>query len=200
MPFEVGCNDRYVATKGLDRRIVAQELPELARVENGQRRVLSNIEQVPIARHENIGLASGGSSQDPAIGGIADGEFTGCGRLGNHGYGSENGFHGVDAIGWELELGRERAPKLDQNNVAKDKVVLSKYGAEDVRAESASGEGGDENVGIKTDAHDLGDGVEDILIGEIAAGLSERHGLPARILKLEDRELATKRIAGNLAT
>jgi len=73
--------------------MVSQELPELARVENGKRRVLSNIEQVSIARHEDIGLSSDGSRQDPAIGRIADGELTGCDRLGNHGYGSENRFH-----------------------------------------------------------------------------------------------------------
>ena len=77
--------------------------------------------------------------------------------------------------------------------------MLSKYGAEDVSTEAASGEGGDEHVGIKTDAHDLGDSVEDILIREIAAGLSERHGLTARVLKLEDRELAAERIASDIA-
>lgn len=137
----------------LARWLGSQELPELARLENGDRRTVVHIEQVAIPGNEDGGLAGDGGRQNPAIGRISNREI---GRLfgpRNNRHRGEDGFNGLDAIGRELELGGQGAAQFGKNHFAEHEVVFREDSPEHISTEASGGEGSDEDVRIEADAH-----------------------------------------------
>lgn len=132
----------------------AEQLPEGAGFESTDWKSIGDIEQIAITRDENIGIAGDRSGDDPAIGGITNhvgGRLVG---FRNERKRSEDGIDRVEAIGWDLEFGAQDAPELSEDNLTEHEIMLGEDGAEDIRAEAARSEGGDEDVRIETDSHE----------------------------------------------
>jgi hypothetical protein len=116
--------------------------------------VVGHIEQIAIAGDENIGVPGDGGGDDPAIGGIAN-QVTGRLRgLRDEGKRSEYDLDQVEAIGGDLELSTQDPAEFGEDDVPDDKIMLGEDGAEDIGAEAAGGEGGDEDVRVVTDSHE----------------------------------------------
>ncbi len=151
-------------TKSFGRRTTAgvtsafpsrsKELPERAGVENPNRRLSLNGEEVAIAGDQHVGIPGDRCGEHPPVGGIPNRGRSRLGRLWDARKWREDGLDGVDTIGRELQLARQHASQLLENNVADDQVMLSEDRAKNVRAESASGECRNEDVGVEADPHD----------------------------------------------
>lgn len=131
----------------------AEQLPEGPRLERADRKVIRHVEQIAIACDEDVGAAGDGSGHDPTIGDIAN--RAGCWLIGlrDEGKRSEHRLDDVDAIGWDLEFSRQHATEFSEDNLA-DHEIIGEDGAEDIAAEAARGEGGDQDVRIETDPHE----------------------------------------------
>ena len=60
----------------------------------------------------------------------------------------------VDGLLGHLELGPELRPQLGEDHFANYQVVLEQHVGEQVGAQAARGEGGDEHVGVEEELHD----------------------------------------------
>jgi len=131
-----------------------EQLPEGARREGTDWEFIRDIEQIAITGDENIGVAGDRGGDDPAIGGIANHGGRWLVGLRNERKRAEDGIDRVEAIRWDLEFGAQDAPEFREDNLTDHEIMLGEDGTEDIGAEAARGEGGDEDVRIETDSHE----------------------------------------------
>jgi hypothetical protein len=133
----------------------AEQLPECTRRQDGQRRLLGDGEKIVVSSDEHVGAAGHGGCENPSIGWIPNVDRT---RFRGSRNGLEPGEYVHDGLNLrlrEMELSLEHATQLGEDDLAENQCVFRKDGAEDVRAESARGEGGHQDVGVEADPHEM---------------------------------------------
>jgi len=132
----------------------AEKLPESSRVEGANRERSAHIEQIAIARHEDVSVASHGGGDNPLIGSIANDVGRWLIRFRNRWKRREHRVDGVHAIGRHLQLAPQHAMELREDDIANHEIMFGKHRTKDIGAQAPRGKGGHQNVRVEANSHD----------------------------------------------
>ena len=133
----------------------AQQFPESPWLEDGQGGFVLHGEQILIARHQNIGLASHGSCQDPSIGRITHVHRAWFGRSRNDLESDEHGICGGESVGGETQLLFQNAVELVEDDLPEHEIMLGQHHPYHIRTKTTRGERSNQDIGVEAHPHEI---------------------------------------------
>lgn len=134
---------------------LTQQIPKFAGREYGKGRFRCDGEEAGIAGYEDVGMAVNGRGKNSAVGGVTDGEAVRGQWFWDYFDSVEDGFDSGDRFVGQTKLLRQGTSQFVEMHCSSDQFVFGQTDAKHVRTQPACGKRRHEDIGIKTDSHEL---------------------------------------------